>query len=173
MKFKDCVSLNPSATVISTVCSGSSINFTASISGTATPTYSWSGPNSFTSNVQNPVIVNASTLNIGTYTLTINNGGCVETVTTQITLISPCTGINENSNNALLFNAFPNPFNDEITIEVNEPSQISLSNALGQLVQTVNVNGKTTINTNDLPKALYILSIKTQSGSKDIKLIKE
>jgi hypothetical protein len=173
VKFKDCVSLNPSATVISTVCSGSSINFTASISGTATPTYSWSGPNSFTSNVQNPVIVNASTLNIGTYTLTINNGGCVETVTTQITLISPCTGINENSNNALLFNAFPNPFNDELTIDVNEPSQITITNALGQVVKTVNVNGPIKLDTEDLPKGIYVLCVKTQYATRTIKMIKE
>jgi hypothetical protein len=168
-----CLTLSPIASVNNTLCVGSTINLSASISGSATPTYSWSGPNSFTSNVQNPVIANASTLNIGTYTLTINNGGCVETATTQITLVSPCTGIYENSNIDLLVNAFPNPFNDELTIDVNEPSQITITNALGQVIKTVDVKGKTIIETNDLPKALYILSIKTQNGSRVIKLVKE
>jgi len=75
--------LSPTAAVNATVCSGSSLNFTATITGTATPTYSWSGPNTYRANAQNPSITNATTLNIGTYTLTINNGGCVETTTTQ------------------------------------------------------------------------------------------
>jgi len=41
----------------------------------------WSGPNSFTSNIQNPTIVGAdSTLNAGTYTITVTDAlGCEET----------------------------------------------------------------------------------------------
>ncbi|MFO0357529.1 MAG: T9SS type A sorting domain-containing protein [Sphingobacteriaceae bacterium] len=48
-----------------------------------------------------------------------------------------------------------------------------MTNALGQVVKTLNVNGKTTLDTYDLPKALYVLTIKTQSGLRNIKLIKE
>ncbi len=77
-------SLMPTASVNGTVCAGATINFTASITGTATPTYSWSGPNTFTSNIQNPSITNASAIHVGTYTLTINNGGNIETATTQV-----------------------------------------------------------------------------------------
>ncbi|MGE0567558.1 MAG: SBBP repeat-containing protein [Bacteroidia bacterium] len=99
VKFGDCVSINPSATVNSTVCSGSSINFSTSISTTNTPLYFWNGPNSFTSNLQNPIITSASSLNIGVYTITVNNGGCIETNTTEVTTIltSPTVAVNSGS----------------------------------------------------------------------------
>ena len=70
-------------------------------------------------------------------------------------------------------NAFPNPFKDELTIEVNEPSQITITNTLGQVVKTLNVNSKTILETNDLPKGNYVLSMKTQGGLRNVKLVKE
>ncbi len=89
VKFSDCVSLSLVAAVNSTVCSESTINFTASITGTATPTFSWSGPNTFTSIIQNPSIAGAGTVNIGIYTLSVNNNDCVETTTTQVNMVNP------------------------------------------------------------------------------------
>jgi|688.fasta_scaffold14270_4 hypothetical protein len=239
-----CILFTPTVSLNNPVCSGSSINFSVSITGTVSPTYSWTGPNNYTSTAQNPSVANAALLNSGTYTLTLINGTCSETNTVNVNVnttptlnislssttlcagqtatavasgatsytwlpgnltgasqaLSPtstliytitgsngnctstsiksltvliCTGIDENSNNALLVNAFPSPFNDELTIEVNEPSQITLSNALGQVVKIVNVNGSIKIDTQDLPKAIYVLSIKTQSGSRNVKLVKE
>lgn len=87
IKFKDCVVLSPTATVDGPACIGSNINLIAGITNTATPTYSWTGPNNFTSTTQNPVIANAGSVNIGTYTLTVNNFGCIETTTTAITAV--------------------------------------------------------------------------------------
>ena len=78
VKFYNCATLAPSAIATPTLCEGSTINFTATISGTATPSYSWSGPNFYTSNIQNPSISNASVANTGSYTLTVMNGICVE-----------------------------------------------------------------------------------------------
>ena len=40
-------------------------------------TYSWTGPNGFVSNDQNPTIPNSTLANAGTYTLTATTGGCV------------------------------------------------------------------------------------------------
>lgn len=62
-----------SASSNSPVCSGSSLNLTAT-GGTA---YSWSGPNGFTSTQQNPTITNATTANAGTYScvITLSGGG--------------------------------------------------------------------------------------------------
>lgn len=62
------------------VCTGNQLN----LSGSGGLTYSWSGPSSFTSNIQNPVISNFSTLNAGVYTLTVtDNNGCSATVSSQ------------------------------------------------------------------------------------------
>ena len=146
----------------STLCSGQSA--TAIASGATS--YTWA-PGNLTGATQ---VLSPSATQV--YTISGSNGNCSSSSIKSLTVLI-CTGIDENSNNALLVNVFPNPFTDELTIEVNEPSQITLSNALGQVVKTVNVSGKTILNTKELPKALYNLSIKTQSGSRNIKLIKE
>src|SRR6185436_14470492 len=39
-------------------------------------TYSWTGPNTFTSSAQNPPKVNATTADAGTYSVTITVDGC-------------------------------------------------------------------------------------------------
>jgi gliding motility-associated-like protein len=76
------ISTNPTATAsaTTTVCSGESINFTSSGGGT----YTWDGPVSYNSNLQNPVIDPASVANSGTYTLTVNNGGCTDTAQVNV-----------------------------------------------------------------------------------------
>ena len=56
------------------VCLGSTISLTASdIVGA---TYSWTGPNGFTSIAQNPTIPNATSAMAGTYNVTATVGGC-------------------------------------------------------------------------------------------------
>jgi hypothetical protein len=48
-------------------------------------TYSWTGPNGFTSNVQNPVINNVTAAAAGTYTLTVtNSNGCTSSTTVDV-----------------------------------------------------------------------------------------
>ena len=66
----------------SPICAGATLNLaTTTVTGA---TYSWTGPNSFTSNVQNPTIPNATTAATGTYTVTATtSGGC--TATSNIT----------------------------------------------------------------------------------------
>lgn len=63
----------PVVTGPSSICAGSSIAFTTSPGGL---TYSWTGPNSFTSTSQNPVITSASTLATGMYSVTGSASGC-------------------------------------------------------------------------------------------------
>jgi hypothetical protein len=54
--------------------------------------YSWAGPNSFTSLSQNPVIPNALLIHAGTYTVTVTNaGGCTSTATTTVVVNSSPT----------------------------------------------------------------------------------
>jgi hypothetical protein len=68
-------------------CTNTSVTLTGS-SSTSGVTYSWSGPNSFTSTDQNPTVNT-----IGTYTLTVTNlaNGCTATDTANVTIdtISP------------------------------------------------------------------------------------
>jgi gliding motility-associated-like protein len=73
------VNLSP----IPTVCNNGNINLIAPNGGSS---YLWTGPNSYTSTSQNPVIPNASVANAGTYSLTITNSGCVNAGSVNITV---------------------------------------------------------------------------------------
>lgn len=64
----------PTAGSNSPVCSGNTINLTASnVSGA---TYSWTGPSGFTSTTQNPTRTSATTAMSGTYTVSTVLNGC-------------------------------------------------------------------------------------------------
>src|SRR5204863_6487974 len=64
----------PTAGSNSPVCEGSTINLTTpSVAGAI---YAWTGPNSFTSTLQNPTIANATTAMAGTYSVTVTVNGC-------------------------------------------------------------------------------------------------
>jgi len=71
------ISPQPTATASATsttVCANETIQLSAAtVSGA---TYSWTGPNGFTSTLQNPTITNATTNAGGNYTLTVTVGGC-------------------------------------------------------------------------------------------------
>lgn len=71
-KFYDCIA-GISATSNSPVC----INSTLQLNATGGTTYSWTGPNGFTSSLQNPTINNATAANSGTYICQVSgSGGC-------------------------------------------------------------------------------------------------
>jgi len=64
----------PSMGAQSPICSGNTLNLTAAtVSGAA---YSWFGPNTFTSNLQNPSIPLVTVLESGVYTVYISANGC-------------------------------------------------------------------------------------------------
>lgn len=75
----------PSAGSNAPVCSGSTLSLTASTVGTST--YSWSGPASFTSTVQNPTLGTVTTTMAGTYSVTATENGCPSPAgTTSVTI---------------------------------------------------------------------------------------
>jgi len=59
-------------------CSASDLNLTANESGNGPFTYSWTGPNGFTSTDQNPILPGVASINNGSYTVqTTDVNGCV------------------------------------------------------------------------------------------------
>ena len=65
------------------LCSGSTLNLVGGPAGMVS--YAWSGPNGYTSNVQNPTIANATVANAGVYTLlTTNANGCSASANTTV-----------------------------------------------------------------------------------------
>lgn len=81
-KFYDCTS-GISVTSNSPVCIGSNIQMNAS-GGTS---YNWTGPNGFTSTLQNPSIPNATAVNSGIYTCQVSGtGSCDGSFTVNVTV---------------------------------------------------------------------------------------
>ncbi len=71
----------------SPICPGSNLDLSSSTDiGT---TYLWSGPNSFSSILQNPSIAGATNSAAGTYTVTVTSGGCSATASTVATVLAP------------------------------------------------------------------------------------
>jgi len=67
----------PVASSNSPVCLGNQLILTATTLPGTTVTYHWSGPNSFTSNQQNPIINNATYADSGNYIVYATQDGCV------------------------------------------------------------------------------------------------
>ena len=77
------VNANPTASPSSNtpVCAGSTLNLTSS----SATSYLWSGPNTFTSSLQNPSVNPVTAAAGGTYTLRVTNAsGCTGTATTAV-----------------------------------------------------------------------------------------
>ena len=83
------VNNSPTVTVSATpssICSGSSSQLNAAVSGGTTYTYSWtSDPPGFTSTIQNPVV--SPTVNT-TYTVAVTSNGCTTTSSTDVAVLS-------------------------------------------------------------------------------------
>lgn len=88
------ITVNPMPTVTannnSPICAGGNVSFTSSGGGT----YSWTGPNSFASAVQNPTITGITTAGAGIYTVNVNLLGCLGSATTQVTIATPTAAAN-------------------------------------------------------------------------------
>lgn len=72
------VSVTPKPVAVATnggpYCGGQTVQLIAQT--VAGATYSWTGPNGFTSSAQNPIVGSAIVTRAGTYTLTVTAGGC-------------------------------------------------------------------------------------------------
>ena len=74
----------PEIEPVDPVCAGQPITLKAKTIANAT--YSWTGPNGFTSQVQNPVITTTTTNSAGEYTVTVTVDDCVNTASTTVTI---------------------------------------------------------------------------------------
>ncbi|HRD40619.1 MAG TPA: hypothetical protein PLC65_18455, partial [Bacteroidia bacterium] len=91
--------------VVSATGSSICVNQTMNLSANGGVTYSWSGPNGFTSNLQNPSVTNAQTNMAGVYNVTVTNANsCVNTGMATV-LINPEPTPIANSNSPICVNS--------------------------------------------------------------------
>jgi gliding motility-associated-like protein len=84
----DCSIVAPPVTNNGPVCAGQTIQLHVSNPVTGA-TYAWTGPNSFSSNLMEPTITNASTANSGTYNLVITVGGVSSAPVSTTVVVNP------------------------------------------------------------------------------------
>jgi hypothetical protein len=76
----------PTASNIGPYCAGATIALSTPLVSGAT--YSWTGPNGFTSSLQNPTRSNATTADAGTYSVTITVNGCTSAAGTTNVIVN-------------------------------------------------------------------------------------
>jgi hypothetical protein len=77
----------PTAGSNSPLCPGDTLLLTAS--STSGATYNWWGPNTFSSTQQNPVVLNAQSVNAGTYYVTMTVNNCTSDTATTVVVVNP------------------------------------------------------------------------------------
>lgn len=101
----------PLVTTANAPCLGSALNLASDFGGlTSGVTYNWTGPNGFTSTLQNPSINNASTANAGTYTVTASNGTITASQTQEV-YVNPIPTVNNVSNQTVCNSSMTNAVN--------------------------------------------------------------
>jgi gliding motility-associated-like protein/uncharacterized repeat protein (TIGR01451 family) len=80
------------ATSNSPVCLGSTIDLSALL--VARATYSWTGPNGYSSSAENSLITSATALDAGTYTLTVILNGCTSAPSFDTIVTKNCASSN-------------------------------------------------------------------------------
>ena len=101
------VIVNPGPTTAPTndgpACAGGTLNLNAHGTSTGTPSYSWSGPNGFTSTLATPSIGSVTLLAAGVYSVSINTAGsaCSSASSTTV-VIKPAPSLTSVSNNGPL-----------------------------------------------------------------------
>jgi gliding motility-associated-like protein len=80
------------------VCVGNTLNLTATSATPGALVYTWSGPNGFNSNLQNPSIGNVQQAAAGTYSVTARLGNCTSPAATVQVVVNPTPTVTVTSN---------------------------------------------------------------------------
>jgi hypothetical protein len=133
-------------------------------------TWSWSGPDSFRSTVQNPIIEDITAKQRGDYFLTVSKYGCTATTSTNVHLIEE-----------IFFTLFPNPNDGNFTIKGNtladQTINMAITDALGKTLYKDQVTTfrkhftKTISLPIALPTGMYILRMNVADKPGDVKFV--
>lgn len=96
----DCSIIAPPVTNNGPLCVGQTLNLTVT-SPTAGATYSWDGPNGFTSSTMNPTIPSVTLANAGVYSLEITVGGVTSAPVTTTVVVNAMPTPTAGSNSAI------------------------------------------------------------------------
>lgn len=170
-----------SAVPSGTICAGTNVLFTASITnGGGAPAYQWqvNGVNVGT----NSSTYSSTTLANGDFVSCVltSNAACASPSTVVSNLITMvvanCAGIEDEEFAEV--NVYPNPTSDLFTISINEnmigESQVTVLNMVGSVVYTISLNQSKTIISSEslgLSAGIYLIKVKYKELNRVVRLI--
>ncbi len=146
------------------LCSGS----IASLTANGANTYSWSNGST------NTVITIAPNTTTNYTVIGYDNNGCANTATI-VQNVNACTGISENDISLInTISIFPNPNTGTFKINSQLSHGYHIYNNLGQLVQTGNlVAGENSLELNEQPSGIYLITLQNEKFKATFKIIKQ
>lgn len=140
----------------------------ASSTGTAPLKYEWTGPNSFSSVIQNPSILNVSLKAAGTYGVKVTDANnCQGNAQTEVK-INPILA-NETPKGAEV-SIYPNPVGEQLNVsfdaEPNKQISITILDSRGQIIEqrklkSVGGNQQEKLDVRNITSGQYLLKINT------------
>lgn len=167
------VPATPVASSNSPVSGGNSIQLsTGTVAGA---TYAWTGPNGFTSTLQNPV-ANGLPANAGNYCVSVTVAGCSSQPGCTTVIVNALSSVEEHE--PFTVSVFPNPANDRLYIQPGE-------NSSGLRVRMTDMTGKTvlremrfaeaqfSLDLSGIARGVYFLVLENEKGSVTRKIVKQ
>ncbi|MEI6487903.1 MAG: GEVED domain-containing protein [Bacteroidota bacterium] len=122
-----------------------------------------------TGNNFDPFVAGAGSSTV-TYSYTDGNG-CVGNASSTLT-VDVCTGVNSLVSSSTIA-VYPNPSNGVFNITINQSTQVTIYNSLGELVLNQEMNASTTeIDMSRFSNGIYTLNAVTSNHQQTIRLIK-
>lgn len=130
--------------------------------------YSWTGPNGFTSSIQNPTVSNSTTLAMaGNYYVTVTVNGCTSNADSTLVIVNTTVGaINMLYENNI--SIFPNPASDQLYVnyEGEKSIDITIYNNLGAIVlQGSLYHGSNLFDVSAFANGIYTIRFNDTDGS--------
>ncbi len=120
-----------------------------------------------------PAIISTTTLGTQTYTFTPNAGQCAGVSTLEVTINALASDQFSN----LSFMVFPNPANEQLTIQIASNSfvkQIKLIDMLGRIIKTENYSSSSAmeiINLKEVSTGSYFVEVTSNTNQKEMKKV--
>jgi len=133
----------------SPLCSGQTLSLTST--STVGATFSWSGPNSFTSTLQNPTIVGTTTLASGVYSVNATIGGCASATNTINVVVNQTPSIPTMGSNS--------PLCEGQTLNLTTTVVGATYNWTGPNSFTANIQNPSIVSTTSLASGVYSLNV--------------
>ncbi len=165
------VNPSPNATISGPISVVENLTYSYSVPSTTGATYNWNvtGGTILSGAGTNNIMVQWGSPGTGTVSVTVTLAPCSKTSNISVT-INMATGIADNTfGNTKIY---PNPVQDKMYIQADQNMQATIYDLYGKKVLSTWLNiGTNEVDVNQLPKGMYILTLRNGDKQKQISLI--